>query len=231
MRDEWEVNGNIKTTCVKRPSSATKRKLNRHKKSWGRSHQSLYGQARLGDVAIGFSSGLPYLLIFSSLSIWLKEAGFDIKIITMFSWAMLGYSFKLFWSPLVNAVPIPLLTKMLGQRRSWLIVAQMVVAFAILCLVVLTPRVTLCLITWHFLPCCWFFSGDTRRCDWCLSHWKLLKIHCSLYSLVCLWRATESVWFICRGRALFLAEYFGSTKATYNYAAGNKPIILWHPWC
>ena len=80
---------------------------------------------------LGFASGLPYLLIFATLSIWLREAGVERAAVTYFSWAALGYSFKFVWAPLVDKLPLPLLTDRLGQRRAWLLVAQCAVIGAI----------------------------------------------------------------------------------------------------
>ena len=58
---------------------------------------------------LGFSSGLPLLLIFSSLSLWLREAGTERAAVTYFSWAALGYSIKFDWAPLVDQLPVPIL--------------------------------------------------------------------------------------------------------------------------
>ena len=81
---------------------------------------------------LGFSSGLPLLLIFGTLSLWLREAGVERSAVTYFSWAALGYSFKFVWAPLIDRLPLPALTGWLGQRRSWLATAQVAVAGAIL---------------------------------------------------------------------------------------------------
>ena len=83
-------------------------------------------------LLLGFSAGLPLLLIFGSLSLWLREAGVERGIVTMFSWAALGYSFKFVWAPLVDQLPIPIATKVLGKRRSWLLVSQFSIVGAIL---------------------------------------------------------------------------------------------------
>ena len=66
----------------------------------------------------GFSAGIPLLLIFSSLSLWLREAGVDRSTVTYFSWAALAYSFKFLWAPLIDRLPVPGLTQWLGRRRS-----------------------------------------------------------------------------------------------------------------
>ena len=80
---------------------------------------------------LGFSAGLPILLIFGTLSFWLSRAGVDISVITYFSWAALGYSFKFVWAPLIDRLPFPYLHSVLGRRRSWLLVTQLLVLFAI----------------------------------------------------------------------------------------------------
>jgi PAT family beta-lactamase induction signal transducer AmpG len=79
---------------------------------------------------LGFSAGLPLLLIFSTLSIWLSEAGVERSAVTYFSWAALGYSFKFVWAPLVDKLPLPLLEQGLGKRRSWLLLSQLMVISA-----------------------------------------------------------------------------------------------------
>ena len=82
-------------------------------------------------ACLGFSSGLPLLLIFATLSLWLREAGVERAQVTYFSWAALGYSFKFVWAPLIDKLPLPGLAARLGQRRSWLLIAQLAVIAAI----------------------------------------------------------------------------------------------------
>ena len=84
----------------------------------------------LAMLFLGFSAGLPLLLIFSTLSIWLSEAGVERSAVTYFSWAALGYSFKFVWAPLVDKLPLPLLEQGLGKRRSWLLLSQLMVISA-----------------------------------------------------------------------------------------------------
>ena len=76
---------------------------------------------------LGFSAGLPILLIFSSLSLWLKDAEVARSTITFFSWAALGYSFKFIWAPLVDNLAIPGLTTTLGRRRGWILLSQIAI--------------------------------------------------------------------------------------------------------
>ena len=73
---------------------------------------------------LGFSSGLPLLLVFGTLSFWLREAGIDRTTIGLVSWVALTYAFKVFWSPLVDHLQLPVLSRWLGRRRSWLLLSQ-----------------------------------------------------------------------------------------------------------
>jgi len=83
-------------------------------------------------LALGFSSGLPFLLVFGTLSFRLREAGIERSTIGYLSWVGLAYGFKWAWSPLVDRLPLPLLTRALGRRRSWLLLAQAAVASGLL---------------------------------------------------------------------------------------------------
>jgi PAT family beta-lactamase induction signal transducer AmpG len=80
---------------------------------------------------LGFSSGLPILLVFSTLSVWLFKAGISRSTVTLFSWAGFAYAFKYLWSPIVDNFKLPILEKM-GHRRSWLFFAQVMI---IICLI------------------------------------------------------------------------------------------------
>ena len=79
---------------------------------------------------LGFSSGLPILLVFSTLSVWLHKAGINRSTVTLFSWAGFAYAFKYLWSPLVDNFKIPFFDK-LGHRRSWLLFSQIMILFSL----------------------------------------------------------------------------------------------------
>lgn len=101
-------------------------------KSWAEACRSFLHPRVISLLFLGFSAGLPILLIFSSLSLWLREAGVERSAVTFFSWAALGYSFKFVWAPLVDRIPLPWLTRWLGRRRAWLLLAQSAVIMALL---------------------------------------------------------------------------------------------------
>ena len=81
---------------------------------------------------LGFSAGIPLLLIFSSLSLWLREAGVERATVTYFSWAAFGFSFKFVWAPLVDHIPVLLLTLWLGRRRGWILLCQLAIITSII---------------------------------------------------------------------------------------------------
>ncbi|MFH1806447.1 MAG: MFS transporter [Pseudomonadota bacterium] len=101
-------------------------------RSWGEAFRACIHPRVITMLFLGFSAGIPILLIFSTLSIWLREAGVERSTVTYFSWAALGYSFKFVWAPLIDRLPVPVLHRLLGRRRSWLLVAQGAIIASIL---------------------------------------------------------------------------------------------------
>jgi len=85
----------------------------------------------LGMLSLGFSAGLPLLLILGTLSFWLREAGIDRSTIGYLSWIGLAYGFKWMWSPLVDRMSLPLLTQLLGRRRAWILLSQVIITIAL----------------------------------------------------------------------------------------------------
>jgi MFS transporter, PAT family, beta-lactamase induction signal transducer AmpG len=79
-------------------------------------------------LLLGFSAGLPLLLVLGTLSYRLREAGIDRTTIGFLSWVGLAYGFKWMWAPLVDRLRLPVLTRVMGRRRSWLLAAQIVIA-------------------------------------------------------------------------------------------------------
>jgi len=88
---------------------------------------------------LGFSSGLPFLLVSYTLSFWLKQNGILLKDITMIASAGMTYALKFLWAPLLDHWRLPLFTRM-GQRRGWLLMAQLGVVAGLLVMAVLTPH-------------------------------------------------------------------------------------------
>jgi len=85
----------------------------------------------VGMLFLGFSAGLPILLVFGTLSYWLREAGVSKSTIGFFSWVGLAYAVKWCWSPLVDRLSLPFLTSWLGRRRAWLLLSQIAIVLAL----------------------------------------------------------------------------------------------------
>lgn len=90
-------------------------------------------------LAFGFSAGLPFLLVFTTLTAWLREAGVPLSAIGFFSWVGMTYSVKVLWAPVVDRVPLPLLSGRLGQRRSWMLVAQLGIMLGLAAIAFMKP--------------------------------------------------------------------------------------------
>jgi PAT family beta-lactamase induction signal transducer AmpG len=99
-------------------------------------------------LCLGFSAGLPLLLVLGTLSFRLREAGIDRSTIGFLSWVGLAYGFKWVWSPLVDRLPLPLLTHWLGRRRSWLLLAQALVVSGLVGMALLDPQQALEPVVW-----------------------------------------------------------------------------------
>jgi MFS transporter, PAT family, beta-lactamase induction signal transducer AmpG len=94
------------------------------KPTWGQALAVYVERPVLSMLFLGFSAGLPFYLVFSTLSAWLRTAHIERATIGMLSWVGLMYSFKWMWAPVVDRVGLPGLDRWLGRRRSWMLVAQ-----------------------------------------------------------------------------------------------------------
>ncbi len=100
--------------------------------SW-REALAVYTKPRVvGMIFLGFSAGLPFLLVFSTLSAWLRDEGVARTTIGFFSWVGITYSIKVFWAPVVDRLPLPVLTMLMGKRRSWMLLAQIIIIAGLL---------------------------------------------------------------------------------------------------
>ncbi|QIF80428.1 MFS transporter [Brevundimonas sp. 'scallop'] len=101
---------------------------------------AVYGERRVFIMLLlGFSAGLPNLLIFDTLSAWLRESGQTLEVIGFFALATLSYSLKFVWAPLIDRTSVPGLTRLLGHRRAWMLVTQAVIVFGLWSISTLNP--------------------------------------------------------------------------------------------
>jgi PAT family beta-lactamase induction signal transducer AmpG len=118
------------------------------KRSWAETLKVYLEPPTLRMLLLGFSAGLPLLLVLGTLSFRLREAGIDRTTIGFLSWVGLAYGFKWVWSPLVDRMPIPLLTKWLGRRRSWLLLSQIVIIAGLVGMALTNPQNDLQSMVW-----------------------------------------------------------------------------------
>jgi PAT family beta-lactamase induction signal transducer AmpG len=100
------------------------------KESWRESIARFSEPKMAMMLVLGFTAGLPFLLYFSTLSVWLERSDIDVALISFFSFFGLSYSFKFLWAPVLDRFDIPGFSKMFGRRRAWIFVAQLSVACA-----------------------------------------------------------------------------------------------------
>ena len=195
--------------------------------SWQESIKGLVHPKVLAMLFLGFSAGLPLLLIFSSLSLWLREAGVERSAVTFFSWAALGYSFKFVWAPLIDRLPVPYLTRKLGRRRGWLLLSQIAVAAAISTMGLIDParggsHLTMMAIAAVALGFCSATQDiviDAFRIESAAKEYQALMA--STYV------AGYRVAMILAGAgSLFLAEGFGSLAGAYRYDAWKWTYLI-----
>jgi PAT family beta-lactamase induction signal transducer AmpG len=100
-------------------------------RGWGRAIL-VYRKPRMAaSLALGFSCGLPFMLVFQTLSAWLRQEGIQRATIGMLAWVGIVYSIKFLWAPIVDRWELPLLHRLLGRRRSWMLLAQAGLALAL----------------------------------------------------------------------------------------------------
>ncbi|PTT71558.1 permease, partial [Pseudomonas sp. HMWF010] len=105
---------------------------------------AFFGERRsLVMLGLGFASGLPYMLIFDTLSLWLRDAGLSLAVIGFFSLATLSFSFKFLWAPLIDRTKVPVLHGLVGHRRAWMLVCQAVIIAGLLLISGINPATNL----------------------------------------------------------------------------------------
>jgi MFS transporter, PAT family, beta-lactamase induction signal transducer AmpG len=104
----------------------------------------VYGERRIAVMlALGFASGLPFLLIFDTLSAWLRQSNLSLQTIAFFGLATLVYAFKFLWAPLLDRTRVPFLDAKLGHRRAWMLVVQLAIASGLGLIAVSDPATNL----------------------------------------------------------------------------------------
>ncbi|MGH8805921.1 MAG: AmpG family muropeptide MFS transporter, partial [Polaromonas sp.] len=160
---------------------------------------------------------------------WLREAGIDRTTIGYLSWVGLAYGFKWAWAPLVDRLPIPLLTRLLGRRRSWLLLSQAVIVTALVCMALTDPRLALEPVVWCALAVA--FGSATQ--DIALDAYRiesadpqrqaaLAATYQTGYRIAMIWAGAGALWIAARAEVAGAAGYqHGAWQAAYLVMAAS----------
>ncbi|MEO7390830.1 MAG: MFS transporter [Ramlibacter sp.] len=204
----------------------------RLKPSWGATLRVYREPATLRMLFLGFSAGLPLLLVLGTLSFWLREAGIDRTTIGYLSWVGLAYAFKWAWAPLVDRLPIPVLSRLLGRRRAWLLFAQALIMAGLVGMAVSDPKLSLETIVWFALLTAFgsatqdialdayrIESADTQR------QAALAAAYQTGYRLAMIWAGAGVLWIAARTEIAGAAPYqHAAWQMAYFVMAGSMLV-------
>ncbi|MGL4808265.1 MAG: AmpG family muropeptide MFS transporter [Giesbergeria sp.] len=195
--------------------------------SWLQTLRVYLEPASLRMLTLGFSAGLPLLLVLGTLSFRLREAGIDRSTIGHLSWVGLAYGFKWAWAPLVDRLPLPLLTRALRRRRSWLLLSQCLVVVGLVGMALTDPRqalgpVVACALMVAFasatqdiaLDAFRIESADTTR------QAALAAAYQTGYRLAMIWAGAGVLWIAARAEAPALAGAAAAATGAAAYQNG-----------
>ncbi len=188
--------------------------------NWKNSFQAFLHPRVVTMLFFGFSAGIPLLLIFSSLGLWLREAGIERSAVTFFSWAALGYSFKFVWAPIADKLPIPLLTRRLGRRRAWMLLSQTAIIISILSMAFIDPSNSESHLKIMALACVMLgFSAATQ--DIVIDAYRIESASSELQAMMsATYIAGYRIGMLVSGAgSLYIAGALGSEMGSYDYQA------------
>ena len=189
--------------------------------------EQLFHPAVVKMLFFGFAAGLPILLIFSSLSLWLREAGLQRSAVTVFSWAALGYSFKFIWAPLVDRLSVPILTSWLGRRRSWILLAQTAIIAAIIWMAMIDPVTAQDQLFWMACAAVLLgFSSATQ--DIVIDAYRIESGSVDLQAMMsATYIAGYRIGMLVAGAGtLYLASWMGTSSEEYLYSAWRNAYLI-----
>ncbi|WP_342244132.1 AmpG family muropeptide MFS transporter [Pseudomonas sp. OTU5201] len=192
-------------------------------RSWRDAIAAYASPATLSLLLLGFAAGLPYMLVFSTLSVWLREAGVSRETIGFASLIGLAYAFKWIWSPLLDQWRLPLLGR-LGRRRSWLVLSQALVGLGLVGMALCDPQTNL---TWLIaLAVLVAFASATQ--DIAIDAYRLEIAEDSRQAALAASYMTgyRVSALLATAGALYFAEWFGSTAQVYEYGAWAGTYLL-----
>lgn len=197
--------------------------------SWLQTLRIYLEPASLRMLTLGFSAGLPLLLVLGTLSFRLREAGIDRSTIGYLSWVGLAYGFKWVWAPLVDRMPLPLLTRWLGRRRSWLLLSQLLVVAGLVGMALADPREMLGPIVWCALAVAFGSATqdialDAFRIESAAARYQaaLAASYQTGYRLAMIWAGAGVLWIAARAE---VAPAVGQAVAAYQNGAWQTAYL------
>ncbi len=183
-------------------------------------------------LVLGFSAGLPLFLVLGTLSFWLREAGIDRTTIGYLSWVSLAYAFKWLWAPLVDRMPIPLLTQALGRRRGWLLLSQLCIVLGLLAMSFNDPQVALSPVVWGALAVAFGSATQDIAIDAFRIESANLDRQAALaatyqigYRLAMIWAGAGVLWIAARSESSGISGYQpGAWQTAYLVMAASMSL-------
>ncbi|MGE4241309.1 AmpG family muropeptide MFS transporter [Ramlibacter sp.] len=202
------------------------------KPTWAETVRVYFEPASLRMLALGFAAGLPLLLVLGTLSFRLREAGIDRTTIGYLSWVGLAYGIKWTWAPLVDRLRIPLLTRALGRRRSWLLLAQAVIIAGIVGMALVDPKASLDPLVW----CAVIVAFGSATQDIALDAFRIESADTSRqgalaasyqtgYRLAMIWAGAGVLWIAAKSEVADVAAYqHGAWQTAYLAMAASMLV-------
>ena len=193
------------------------------RETWRTALAAYASPASITLLILGFAAGLPAILVFSTLSVWLREAGVSRETIGFASWISLAYAFKWVWSPMLDQWRLPWLGA-LGRRRSWLVLSQVVIAIGLIGMALCNPQHNLTMLI--ALAVAVAFASATQ--DIAIDAYRLEIAEDKLQATLAASYMTgyRIAMLLASAGALFLAEWLGSTNVEYSQSAWALTYVI-----
>ena len=202
------------------------------RRSWGAILRVYLEPPVLRMLLLGFSAGLPLLLVLGTLSFRLREAGVGRATIGYLSWVGLAYAVKWTWAPLVDRLPLPWITQRLGRRRSWLVVSQLVIAAGLVGMGVAEPQAALaplvgCAMLVAFASATQDIALDAYRIEAAAIEKQaaLAAAYQTGYRLAMIWAGAGVLWIAARAGGATTYQH-GAWQTAYLVMAGSMLVGL-----
>jgi MFS transporter, PAT family, beta-lactamase induction signal transducer AmpG len=200
--------------------------------SWAATFKVYLEPATLRMLFLGFSAGLPLLLVLGTLSFRLREAGIDRATIGYLSWVGLAYGFKWVWAPLVDRLPLPVLYRLLGRRRSWLLLAQIAIVCGLAGMALYDPKTELNAVVW----CALLVAFGSATQDIALDAYRiesasvdrqaaLAAAYQTGYRMAMIWAGAGVLWLAARAEVAQAALYQHAAWQTAYFVMAGSMLV------